>query len=210
MSLTITPLKKYHISAVVDVHMRAFPNFFLTFLGPSFLSTFYSFFLYESTAIALVAEDDNTGRVFGSVVGTLDPEHFFTRLLKMKWWSFCLASMRAFYCDPKVTRRLWRALFYRGDIPPGPKRALLSSISVCPEARGLGIGRALMDRWINAAKILGASGCYLTTDAVGNDEGNRFYQRAGWVQDSTFVTPAGRKMHRYMLDFLADVDSSDE
>jgi hypothetical protein len=47
----------------------------------------------------------------------------------------------------------------------------------------------------------GLVGCYLTTDADGNEAVNKFYQNLGWRVESSYVTPQGRRMHRYVYDF---------
>ena len=47
-------------------------------------------------------------------------------------------------------------------------------------------------------------GCYLTTDADGNDMVNKFYQSLDWRIESTYATPEGRRMNRYVFDFGSD------
>lgn len=190
-----------HIASVVNVHLRAFPNFFLSFLGPRFLKEFYAAFLHDPDGIALIAEDQRTRSISGVVVGVLYPEGFFSRLLKRRWLPFCLSSIIAVCRNPGIMPRLFRALFYRGGTPLGPPRALLSSIAVCPEAKSLGLGSMLLEHWVANVRNREGSGCYLTTDALGNDSVNKFYQRAGWRLDATFITQEGRLMNRYVIDF---------
>jgi GNAT superfamily N-acetyltransferase len=96
---------------------------------------------------------------------------------------------------------LFRAVFYRGAAPSGPTRALLSSIVVVPTAQGSGVGKLLLSGWVAEAKRRGASGAYLTTDAEGNNSVNAFYERAGWKLESSYTTPEGRRMNRYILDW---------
>lgn len=201
MAFRIVRLNPSHIKAVVRVHMTAFPGFFLTFLGPGFLREFYRSFLEDLVGVAFVAEDVRGGRVLGAVVGPLVPAGHFKRLLKRRWWAFCLASVRALLKRPSVVKRLFRALFYRGEGPPEPRRSLLSSIIVAPEAHGQGIGKALVEAWVTQVQRSGSLGCYLTTDALNNDKVNRFYQRLGWKLESTYQTPEGRAMNRYVLRF---------
>ena len=193
-------LQSHHISSLLKTHLESFPGFFLTFLGPRFLKEFYSSFLSEETAIALVAED-HSGTVLGFVVGTEEPNGFFKRLLKKRWWRFCLASLNALSRQPEIAFRLFRALFYRGDAPPGAGRALLSSIAVCPEMQSTGLGRALVMQWTEEVRKRGKTGCYLTTDAVNNEKVNQFYQQAGWQISTTYKTPEGRLMNCYVMDF---------
>jgi len=197
----IRTLKAEDVAAVVMIHQNAFPGFFLTFLGPRFLKEFYAAFLQESTSIALVDRDSESGRILGFVVGTIQPSGFFKRLLKRRWWAFCFASLGALMRKPASAPRVLRALFYRGSPPGGHDRALLSSIAVDPGSGGRGLGKALVESWVEEVRKRGMPGCYLTTDAVGNEPVNRFYERCGWKVESTYVTPEGRKMNRYILDF---------
>ena len=97
--------------------------------------------------------------------------------------------------------RLVRALVYRGEAPAGPVRALLSSLAVSPAAQGQGIGRALVQRWLDEARLRGARGGFLTTDAENNDAVNRFYLSLGWKLEAAYTTREGRKMNRYEYDF---------
>lgn len=202
-------MESCHVDRVVTLHLCAFPDFFLTFLGARFLKEFYASFLHEPTGVAYVAEERGSGRILGVVVGTVNPTGFFTRLLKRRWWAFCFSSLAALWHRPTIAPRLFRALFYRGAATPGSSRALLSSIAVAPETHRTGIGHALLKQWIEAVQEHGrSSGCYLATDAMGNNGVNRFYQRAGWKAECSFVTPEGRKMHRYVIDFKDIPESS--
>lgn len=201
MNISTVEIRKDHLDEVVDVHIRAFPEFFLAFLGPKFLREFYNSFIYDSTGIGFVAEDSESGDVLGVIVGPLVPDGYFKRLLKRRWWAFCYASLGAILRRPSAIKRLLRALFYRGEAPPGPTRALLSSIAVLPRSQHLGIGKALVRRWIQEVQQQGGKGCYLTTDANDNDKINSFYQRLNWKIESTYTTPEGRIMNRYVYDF---------
>jgi GNAT superfamily N-acetyltransferase len=181
--------------------MESFPDFFLTFLGPRFLREFYNSFTYDEAGIGFVAIDEDNGKVVGVIVGPLEPQGYFKRLLKRRWWAFCLASATAVLKHPIIVKRLFRALFYRGEPPPGTKRALLSSIAVLPQLQGRGVGQALIKRWMEEVKQRGGNGCFLTTDAINNDKINNFYQKLGWKVESTYTTPEGRVMNRYVFDF---------
>jgi GNAT superfamily N-acetyltransferase len=196
----LEPLASRHIEQAVCVHLLAFPGFFLSFLGPRFLREFYASFLADPVGIGFVALS-SSGDVIGAVLGPLNPQGYFGRLLRRRWWAFCLASIGAVGRHPACLKRLLRAVFYRGEVPSGPVRALLSSISVSPSAQGHGVGKALIHRWVEETRQRGANGCYLTTDAEGNDDINAFYQRIGWRLESAYMTPEDRQMNRYVFDW---------
>jgi len=199
--MKIIKLNKNHLSEVISIHIKAFPTFFLTFLGPRFLKEFYESFLYDSQGIGFVALDDNTEEIIGVIVGPLNPNGYFKRLLKRKWFSFCIASVGAIIKKPSVIKRLFRAVFYRGESPKGIERSLLSSIAVSPNAQGKGAGKALVFKWLEEIKLRGSKGAFLTTDVENNDSVNKFYQKIGFKLESSFSTPEGRKMNKYIYDF---------
>lgn len=201
MAYKIVEIESRHIDKIVDVHMKAFPNFFLTFLGPSFLKELYRSFAESPNSIGFVAVDAHSGQVIGVIVGPLVPQGYFRSLLIRRWWVFCLASIGAVLRRPAIIKRLFRALFYRGEPPPGPERALLGSIAVLPQVQRRGVGQALVEKWLKEVKQHGCCGCYLTTDADNNGKINNFYQKLGWRIESTYKTPEGRVMNRYVIDF---------
>jgi ribosomal protein S18 acetylase RimI-like enzyme len=201
MAFNIIKVEDRHLGQIVDVHMKAFPTFFLTFLGPGFLKEFYSSFLCDSQGIGFVAVDQDTNDVLGAIVGPLNPKGYFKRLLKKKWFAFCIASLGAVLRKPAVIKRLFRAVFYRGDAPDGQERSLLSSIAVSPDAQGRGVGKALVKRWLDEIRARKSNGAFLTTDAENNQAVNSFYQNLGWRLESSYSTHEGRKMNRYVYNY---------
>ena len=198
--IEITSLSSSHINTVVEIHLRAFPNFFLSFLGPHFLREFYGSFLVDSQGVGFVSLS-SAGQILGVIVGPVDPRGYFKRLLKRRWWKFCMASIAAVVQRPSCMPRLFRAVFYRGESPAGVQRALLSSVAVDPNVQSVGVGKKLVAHWLKEIQRRGATGCYLTTDAEGNEKVNQFYQGLHWRIDSVYLTPEGRRMHRYVYDF---------
>lgn len=203
-SFKLRPLRRDDIQSAVQVHLLAFPSFFLSSLGPRFLAEFYGSFLDDPQGKGVVAEAPD-GRILGIAVGAVNPAGYFRRLLLRRWWAFGLASVGILLRRPAIISRLARATLYRGDTPPGGDRALLSSIAVHPNVQGCGLGSRLMGHWVRTVKECGATGCYLTTDRDSNDAVNAFYLRQGWYLESSFRTPEGREMNRYVLDKLEDV-----
>lgn len=177
------------------LHQTAFPGFFLSNLGETFLRQFYLGFLGDKTAVTVIAHD-STGTVIGAVVGSTDPNGFFGRLLRRRLAGFAFASATAALRHPSTIPRLLRAIKYRGDSPRG-QGALLSSICVDPATRTQGLGRNLLAQWELQARLQGARHAFLSTDADGNERVNAFYQRAGWTVASTYKTREGRLMNLY-------------
>jgi GNAT superfamily N-acetyltransferase len=196
--LRFEPLSRAHVDACASLHVAAFPGFFLSRLGPRFLREFYTGFLGDPDAITAVALDD-TGQVRGVVVGTLRPSGFFSRLLKRRWWAFALASLALALRHPTQLPRLLGALTYRGGVPLPVSGALLSSICVDPGAQGTGVGRGLIQAFLDVVKEAGLA-AYLVTDRHDNDATNEFYVRNGWRLAGSYETPQGRVMNCYVRD----------
>jgi len=197
----IIEMKSSHVDEVVATHLAAFPDFFLSFLGRRFIRELYSSFVEHETSVALVAIDSTSGGLVGFAAGSLAPKRFFKSLVARRWWAFGIASLPAVIKRPKATLRIFRALSYRGDSPIDRDRAVLSSIAVTPSQKKSGLGSVLLGEWVNKVRGRGSAGCYLTTDAENNDAVNRFYKKNGWNVESEYITPEGRKMFRYILDW---------
>lgn len=191
------------IGQVVQMHISAFPGFFLTTLGPGFLEHLYRGFLDHDDGVLQVAVE--SGALVGFAAGTNAPGHFFSSLRKRRGWAFALSALPGLVRSPTVVaRKLASALSYRGDAPPTLEGALLSSLGVVPAAKGSGAGQQLVRAFERAARARGCKLVYLTTDAVGNERVNAFYRKLGYQQESTFTQSGNRSMLRYVrsLDAL--------
>jgi len=202
--VTIRVARRDDLDAIVDLHMRAFPGFFLTTLGRRFLSEVYRGFLRHADALVLVAE--RNGAVAGFVAGTLAPERFFRTLVRARWFAFGCAAIGAALRRPNaVIPRLLSGLYYRGERPSRlPEAALLSSIAVEPNSSRSGIGATLLTAYCEQARMHGVRHVYLTTDQNSNDAAIRFYSRHGFNQESEIRRSNGRKMIRYVSTLIAN------
>jgi ribosomal protein S18 acetylase RimI-like enzyme len=193
--VAIRPMSPADVPAAVAVHLAAFPGFFLSELGPAFLRELYCGFLRDG-GVALVADDGHG--LPGVVAGTCQPDGFFGRLLRRRWWAFGLASLPLLARRPGALVRLLRAVRYRGDASPQAHGALLSTICVDPRGQRGGVGTALVRAFLQQAAAQGAEYVYLMADA--REEGaNAFYRRLGFTVQETVVTPERRAMNRYLL-----------
>ena len=205
-SIQIRPAQTSDIAQVVQVHIQAFPGFFLTLMGTRFLRLLYSGFLNHPTGISLVAcPQARPSEVIGFVVGTTQPQGFFSQLLRQHWLAFAMASLWPLLKRPGlVFVKLWSALFYRGEsLPDQPDAALLSSLGVKPAAQGQQIGQQLVSAFIAHAQTAGATAVYLTTDQSNNAKANHFYTRLGFGLAGTCKRPHGRILNRYLIKLNA-------
>lgn len=187
------------VQDVVQIHIEAFPGFFMTKLGRGFLRAFYSCYVGESLAIAVVIKSEKE-KVCGFAVGSIAPKSFFRALLLRAGhrlgWSAAVAACR----NPDVMIRLVRAILYRGPKGVSIGGALLSSIAMDPHFAGMGGGQILIDDWCRRARLRGVTECFLTTDAVANNRVIAFYERNGWKKDCFFITREKRGMYLMKLN----------
>lgn len=200
---TFARLGAADVDAVARLHLTAFPGFFLSSLGPRFLTEFYRSFVTDRDGISVVARAGD-GRLLGVAVGTTTPAGFFRRLLIRRGPWFAAAALRSALSEPSCIARLLRAVRYRGGVPTPVSGALLNSICVDPDERRLGVGAALLTAWSERARDMGAHSAFLTTDAAGNDAVNAFYRRARWSMAGSYPTPEGRQMNCYTIELAGE------
>jgi GNAT superfamily N-acetyltransferase len=186
------------VSPVVDIHLKAFQGFFLTFLGEPFLRELYIGILNDPSGIAFVNEMD--GDIFGFVAGTDSPQGFYKQLLRQRWWRFGWASILPAIKNPRAIPRLLRAFSRSQDIDVRENCAMLMSIAVSPDIARKGIGVSLVNAFLVEAKDRGVKQVNLTTDKQNNTAVNRFYQKQGFALHTSYVTPEGREMNEYLID----------
>lgn len=194
----LRPLGTNNVNDVVNIHLSSFPGFFLSFLGPRFLSLFYSGICSVPEGIAFVYLNDN-GTPAGFVAGTSNPRGFYSRLLKRDWLKFALASIIPVLKKPSVFKRIARAVSHPSDNPIGDDVAGLFSIGVLPELQGAGAGKKLVQAFLEEARQRGCKRVFLTTDRDNNDAVNAFYSKFGFNVERQYVTPEGRRMNEYWI-----------
>lgn len=197
----IVPMTTEHIPAVVQVHLNSFPGFFLSFLGPRFLSLYYTGVCEAPEGIAFVYLNAS-GVPVGFVAGSSNPRGFYSRLLKRDWLRFSLASVGAIVRKPSAIKRIVRGIFHPGGNPAGADMAGLFSIGVHPELQGTGAGQPLVQAFLHEAGMQGCKRVFLTTDRYNNKAVNAFYQKLGFSIERQYVTPEGRHMNEYWINLV--------
>ncbi|MFH0939737.1 MAG: GNAT family N-acetyltransferase [Planctomycetota bacterium] len=196
--IKLIAMRSEHVPAVVNIHLRCFPSFFLTFLGPRFLTLLYGEVLRQSEHVALVAVKGD-GEVIGFVSGVVGPAGFYGRLARRRWFSFGTASLGAVLRRPLILKRLVRALWWSYDVRQVAAPAAFVSLAVVPKTEGRGVGRALVLRFLEEMRGKGVPKVSLVTDRDNNDRVNEFYCKLGFSLTRNFVTPEGRSMNEYVI-----------
>jgi ribosomal protein S18 acetylase RimI-like enzyme len=206
--IEVRPMTQRDLPEVVAIHRAAFPNFFLSFLGPRFLRVFYGFIAREGIAIVALAD----GKLAGFVAGVLEPRRFYRRLMTRRFAQLALAITPVVLRHPSTLARVVRRARQRtsaalGDRRPGtddrrpdpienhePIGAELMSLAVDPGHEHRGIGRALVAAFAERVAAAGERRLWLTTDAADNDRVIHFYESQGFSRSREFVTAEGRAM----------------
>ena len=196
MEVTVTLLKdKEKINEVVDIHMKSFSGFFLTFLGKGFLKQLYKGFLEEKNSDLIVAFGEDE-KILGFLAYSSNLSGFYKYLIKKHLISFGWYAMLGFFRNPKIFFRLIRAFTYSREAKREEKYIELSSIGVLPISENLGIGSKLID-YLKKIEFKDCKYIKLETDAVNNKSTNNFYMKNKFVLDHSYSTPEGRKMNEY-------------
>ncbi len=73
------------------------------------------------------------------------------------------------------------------------------SLAVMRNSNGKGVGKHLVAAFLEMSQKRQVEIVNLTTDAVGNDATNEFYQKMGFTLLKVFTTPEGRLMNEYVI-----------
>ena len=192
------------LPAVVDVHLRAFPGFFLSRLGKGFLREYYRLYLSPGHHLLLATNMD--GLIIGFASGSSKPEAFYTDM-KLHAYRFVPSLLHAVVFEGMWRMVLSKALsvFKKSSVNTSVERPLgyaeLASIAVSPESQGRSLGRSLLDAFIKLLRDeSGAKGLYLTTDASDNERVVAFYERYGFSLIDEFKQSENRAMRAYVLE----------
>ena len=199
MEVLIKEMESGHIPEVVKVHLESFEGFFLSFLGPAFLRELYASLMKDPFGICLVAQNENA--VLGFAAGTTRSSGVYSRLFRQRIFRFSLAAAPAIIKRPSIVPRLIRGITDpHGQANSALNRGTLMSIAVLPGEQRRGIGHELVRKFLEEASLAGNNKVDLTTDRYDNESANRFYQKLGFRIESSFWTPKGPEMNRYVID----------
>lgn len=197
-NITIRELKsasEKQLAQITRLHMRAFPKFFLTQLGFSFVNTLYKGYIEDKESGIIVAE--KKGRIIGFVAYSNDYPKFYKGLIKNHLIKFAFCSLDAAVQHPSFIGRLLRAFKKSDSVVKNERYVELASICVDPRIESKGVGSALINYLKASVDFSKYEYINLETDAVENDAVNRFYMKNGFVLSRQFTTAEGRKMNEY-------------
>ena len=186
------------VEDVVDIHLKTFKGFFLTFMGKGFLKQMYeSYILHEKSEVLIAIENE---KIMGFLAYSKDYSGLYKYMIRQRLLPFAWYSICAFLRKPKVFFRILRAFLKPAEAKEKEKYIEIASIGVLPECKGQGIGSRLIEGVKNIFDNKKYKYIKLETDAIDNDAVNEFYKKNGFVKKREYLTHEGRKMNEYFFE----------
>ena len=179
---------------IAKIHLKSFPNFFLTTLGYSFLKTYYKSCSKSKEAISICAIDNETKKILGFAVGCLNSKGFNKKLIFSNLGAYFYQALILLFTKPVTLIRLFKNLGKGNVLSDKGNYAELLSIGVSPDQSGLGIGQNLLTKFEIQVREKGVNIITLTTDEDSNDSVLKFYKKNGYTVYYDFVTFPNRNM----------------
>lgn len=186
--LVVSTATRADLRDMARCHAAAFPGEFLTALGAGLLKELYGHLARDPEGICLVARDGR-GHLLGLVAGGAPaararfirrrvPRHFVTLLVRALGDPSVRARM-LLHARSLISGMFRKSEVRRSDSPSPVAHAALLSICTDPAARGMGVGRLLMDAFETVAARSGYAAARLSVRPH-NAEAIALYLRAGW------------------------------
>lgn len=189
-------IKNHHLDEIVEIHLKAFPNFFLTSLGSEFLLLFYSCLLKDKNTLAWAIKKDNN--IIGFFFATKYAKGVYFRMIKKSFLRFIIVLFLRILRNPSLLSRfLISAKSSNNHVIPVDCYATLLSICVNPEDSGRGYGKLLLGKLEEEFILSNILSYYLTTDSFNNNSTNLFYENNKFELYSNFWQ-GKRKMNLFL------------
>ena len=188
-------INKNDLASIVEIHIEAFPGFFLTTLGPSFLRLYYRSFIENKEGISICAVGSNL-KIVGFCVGTTNASGFHRRLIAKNLPGFFLQFLIILVKHPGALLRLISNLEKQTVKQLNGIVSELLSIGVSLSVKGTGVGNLLLKKFEDELKNRNATLVTLTTDYYNNDKVIGFYNNAGYQIFSDFIAFPNRRMYK--------------
>ncbi|MDA9757474.1 GNAT family N-acetyltransferase [Pseudomonadota bacterium] len=186
---------------IANVHLKEFPNSFLSQLERKFLVFFYKYFIESHLGFIKIVEENHF--VVGFAAGTNKPKEFYSKFKKEYFFRVFCILFPVFLKKPNIfIGRIFEFLTYSGSQKKVFNNySLLSSIAVLKEHRKDKNSLKLLSFFIKGCKELGSDGIYLTTDIKDNESVISFYEKNNFKIKEIFRQKSGRKLYTMALSF---------
>lgn len=113
--IEIRDFEQRHLSSLVAAHEACFPGFFLTNLGPGFLTHYYRNYLQSGHGMGVVAVTPD-GQVIGFATGTSDLDGQDAALLRRHFFGVAWAVLRSAITNGEVRTQILQKLSRFADV----------------------------------------------------------------------------------------------
>ncbi len=205
MNFAIKPLSSLPSSALpalADLHCATLPTL-LADLGQPFILRYYQLAQQDPSVIALCAVSDPIyasqipSPILGYALGSPNPSALNARLRQPLDW-FIGQMLRLALTRPAVLWQLAQSVSSASDentLQPG--QVELTYIGVAPSARGQGLGREMLNAFIEAAHNAGYTSVVLSVE-TDNPAALALYTKFGFHITKTFREG---KYHRHRMEY---------
>jgi GNAT superfamily N-acetyltransferase len=213
--LVVRPARYGDLRITSRTHVNLLPTGLFPSLGARFVRRWQRTFLDSPYGVGYVVIDSTAPRdgIVGFLLGTTDQAGHMAALLtnRRTMASLAMAGVWALVRRPQAAIRLMRSRVWpwarrlflgrpAGPVPTGsassPQVAVVAALAVHPEWRGSGIGARLVTRFVQHARLAGATVAELVTP-TGSTGATGFYERLGWEAGPHHRTRDGDDLRTY-------------
>jgi ribosomal protein S18 acetylase RimI-like enzyme len=191
---SVRPAREADLHQTAVLHEQFLPGGFFARLGRRFLRRYHQAFAASPQADVLVVRDG--GSPAGMLVGTYDNAAHYRWVTRRRGRLLALVGLLSLLVRPRLAweflrtrvrryaraalRYLRRRVASTADGAEGASDqvAVLTHVAVSPQARGAGVGGALVEAFVERAQHAGAREVRLITPSQG--PGPSFYRSLGW------------------------------
>jgi len=205
MTYKLIDLHQLHtqfLPALAGLHIATMPTL-LADLGQPVVLRYYQLAQKDPTVIAFCAVAEHVLRIthyvpIAYVLGSSSPSALNSRLRTPLTW-FAAQMLRLAFTHPAILWQLAQSILSASDeniIRPG--QVELTYIGVAPEARGQGLGKAMLTAFVDAARSAGYKSVVLSVE-TDNPAAIALYSKFGFTIIKTF---SEGRYHRHRMEYL--------
>lgn len=200
-----------HINNIINIHKEAFPGFFLTKLGDSFLKVYYKSVIKNGSSLFVGAFNQN--ELVGFCCTAIVSKNFNKVIIRDNLIVFTFLGLKLLITNPRYLYGLFRNMTKKSSsVQDRSDYAELLSIAVLNKYQGFGYGQKMIQYAEYELIKLNRSQLSLTTDLHNNEKTINFYQKLGYKILYEFTAWPNRKMYRMIkeldINYIPDEQNS--
>jgi len=183
---------------VANLHLKAFPNFFLTTLGEKFLKKFYESLLNSPKSFGIATFEGDS--LIGFAVGTEQTQGFYRNLVLHNGLNLFSSCFNTLFFHPVKAIRILKNLISSNGVFEIDEGGWILSICTNPNYWGKGVSDLVLKEFEAEALKRKLKKIWLTTDFADNERANSFYLKMNYKLFASFVNSQKRKMNLYVKE----------